>query len=95
MGRPALSIISARSTDCRKRFANTRTTGFRGTHGYTGKSMILLDEDNPEHLSQFTSHSEKVGHFEYPFALENFDIYYIQGLKVPLDDLWAHEKAWD
>jgi Dolichyl-phosphate-mannose-protein mannosyltransferase len=68
---------------------------FWGTHGYTGESMILLDEDNPEHLSQFTSHSEKVGHFEYPFALENFDIYYIQGLKVPLDDLWAHEKAWD
>ena len=57
--------------------------------------MILLDEDDPEHLAQVTAHSEKVGHFEYPYALENFDIYYIQGLKVPLDEIWAHEKIWE
>jgi hypothetical protein len=68
---------------------------FWGTHGYTGESMILLDEDDPEHLAQVTAHAEKVGHFEYPYALENFDIYYVQGLKVPLDEIWAHEKIWD
>lgn len=68
---------------------------FWGTHGYTGESMILLDEDDPERLAQITTHSEQVGHFEYPYALENFDIYYIQGLKVPLDEIWAHEKLWD
>jgi len=68
---------------------------FWGTHGFTGESMILVDEGDPEHLAQLTSHSEKAGHFEYPYALENFDIYYIQGLKVPLDEIWAHEKNWD
>ena len=68
---------------------------FWGTHRYTGESMILVDEGNPEHLAEITSHSEKAGHFEYPYALENFDIYYIQGLKVPLDEIWAHEKDWD
>ncbi len=57
--------------------------------------MILVDEGNPEHLAEITSHSEKAGHFEYPYALENFDIYYIQDLKVPLDEIWAHEKNWD
>jgi hypothetical protein len=68
---------------------------FWGTHGYSGESVIVVDEGDPEHLAQLTSHSEKAGHFEYPYALENFDIYYIQGLKVPLEEIWAHEKNWD
>ena len=68
---------------------------FWGTHGYTGESMILVDENDPRHLAEIASHVEKAGHFEYPYALENFDIYYIQGLKVPLDEIWAHEKNWD
>ena len=66
-----------------------------GTHGYTGESIIVMGEGDPEHLAQITAHSEKVGHFEYPYALEDFDIYYVQGLKVPLQQLWQHEKNWD
>ena len=27
---------------------------------------------------------KRLGHFEYPYALENFDIWYAQGLKVNL-----------
>ena len=68
---------------------------FWGTHGYTGESMILVDEGDPVHLAEITSHVEKAGHFEYPYALESFDIYYIRGLKVPLEEVWAHEKNWD
>jgi len=68
---------------------------FWGTHGSTGESMILVDEGDSEHLAPITSHVEKVGHFEYPYALEHFDIYYIQGLKVSLEEIWAHEKNWD
>jgi Dolichyl-phosphate-mannose-protein mannosyltransferase len=66
-----------------------------GTHGYTGESIIVVNEDNPEHLKQISEHAEKVGHFEYPYALENFDIWYVKGLKVNLHDVWEHEKTWD
>ena len=67
-----------------------------GTHGYTGESIIVVNEGrNGEHLKQISEHAEKVGHFEYPYALENFDIWYAQGLKVNLHDIWEHEKSWD
>jgi len=66
-----------------------------GTHGYTGESIIILGEGNPEHLAQITEYSVKAGHFEYPYALENFDIYYARGLKIPLQTIWEHEKNWD
>jgi hypothetical protein len=67
-----------------------------GTHGYTGESIIVVNEGNEgKHLKQISEHAEKVGHFEYPYALENFDIWYAQGLKVNLHDIWEHEKDWD
>jgi hypothetical protein len=66
-----------------------------GTHGYTGESMILLGEGDPEHLKQIAEHAENMGHFEYPYALENTDIWYIRGLKGNLHDFWEHEKNWD
>lgn len=67
-----------------------------GTHGYTGESIIVVNEgNNGEHLKQISEHAEKVGHFEYPYALENFDIWYAQGLKVSLHDIWEYEKDWD
>jgi hypothetical protein len=66
-----------------------------GIHGYTGESMILLGEGRPEHLKQITERAEDMGHFEYPYALENTDIWYIQGLKLNLHDVWEHEKNWD
>lgn len=67
-----------------------------GIHGYTGESIIVVDEGNEgRHLKQISEHAEKVGHFEYPYALENFDIWYAQGLKVNLHDIWEHEKNWD
>jgi len=67
-----------------------------GTHGYTGESIIVVNEGNEgRHLKQISEHAEKVGHFDYPYALENFDIWYAQGLKVNLRDIWEHEKDWD
>ena len=66
-----------------------------GTHGYTGESIIVMGEGDPEHLAQISEHSEKVGHFDYHYALENFDIYYVRGLKVPLQLLWQHGKHWN
>ena len=67
-----------------------------GIHGYTGESIIVVNEGrNGEHLKQISDYAEKVGHFEYPYALENFDIWYARGLKVNLHDIWEHEKDWD
>jgi len=67
-----------------------------GVHGYTGESIIVVHEGNEgRHLKQISEHAEKVGHFEYPYALEDFDIWYAQGLKVSLHDIWEHEKHWD
>jgi hypothetical protein len=67
-----------------------------GVHGYTGESIIVVNEGNEgKHLKQISEHAEKVGHFEYPGALENFDIWYAQGLKISLHDVWEHEKDWD
>ena len=67
-----------------------------GTHGYTGESIIVVNEGNEgKHLKQISEYAEKVGHFEYPYALENFDIWYAQGLKVNLHEIWEHEKDWD
>ena len=66
-----------------------------GIHGYTGESIIVVAEDNPEHLKSITEHAEWAGHFEYPYALEKFDIWYARGLKISLHDVWEHEKDWD
>ncbi len=65
-----------------------------GPHGYTGESMILVGEGRPEHLPQYFAHVEKLGSFEYPLALERTDIYWGQGLKWNLRDIWGELKRW-
>jgi hypothetical protein len=56
--------------------------------------MLLIGEGRPEHLPQYFAHVEKVGHFEYPLALEETDIYWGQGLKWNLKDVWPEIKRW-
>jgi hypothetical protein len=65
-----------------------------GPRDYTGESMLLIGEGRPEHLPQYFAHVEKVGHFEYPLALEETDIYWGQGLKWNLKDIWPEIKRW-
>jgi 4-amino-4-deoxy-L-arabinose transferase-like glycosyltransferase len=65
-----------------------------GLHGSQGESMILLDEGRPEHLADIFEHVEKVGRFDVPYALERFDIYWGQGLKPNLHDVWQNERQW-
>ncbi len=65
-----------------------------GPRGYTGESMLLIGEGHPELLPQYFAHLEKVGHFEYPLALEETDIYWGQGLKYNLRDVWDQVKRW-
>ena len=65
-----------------------------GPGGYSGESMLLIGEGRPEHLPQYFAHVEKVGHFEYPLALEETDIYWGQGLKWNLQQIWEDTKRW-
>ncbi len=65
-----------------------------GPRQYTGESMLLLGEGEPETLPQKFARVEKVGHFEYPLALEYTDIYWCQGLKWNLQQDWQKVKRW-
>jgi len=65
-----------------------------GPRGYTGESMLLIGEGHPERLPQYFAHVEKVGHFEYPLALEETDIYWGQGLHWKLQDIWDKVQRW-
>ncbi len=67
-----------------------------GTHGYTGESMIVMDGNRGRLEQQFAS-VRKVAHVEHPYSMpyEHFDVYYCQGLKQPLSQLWPRLKNWD
>ncbi len=65
-----------------------------GPRQYTGESMILIGEGEPELLPQKFAHVEKLGYFHYPMALEETDIYWGQGLKWNLQEVWPEVKRW-
>lgn len=69
---------------------------FWGPRGYTGESVIVLD-DSKDRLEQFFASVRKVAHVSHPYSMpyEHFDVYYCQGLKEPLSDLWPKLKNWD
>ena len=66
-----------------------------GPRDYTGESMIVLD--NPrERLEANFREVEKAGRVEHPYSMpyEHFDIFYCQGLKQPLKEMWPAVKNW-
>jgi Dolichyl-phosphate-mannose-protein mannosyltransferase len=67
-----------------------------GPRGYTGESMIVLD-DNQERLKQLFTRVRKVAAVYHPYSMpyEHFDVFYCQGLKEPLSQLWPQLKHWD
>jgi 4-amino-4-deoxy-L-arabinose transferase-like glycosyltransferase len=66
-----------------------------GPRGYTGESMIVLD-DTQEVLERLFTHVEKVAHVEHPYSMpyEHFDVYYCSGLRGSLQELWPRLKRW-
>jgi len=56
---------------------------------------VLNEGNEGKHLKQISKHAETAGHFEYLYALENFDIWYAQALNVNLHDIGEYEKDWD
>ena len=67
-----------------------------GPRGYTGESMIVMD-DSQEALEKLFASVRKVAHFSHPYSMpyEHFDIYYCQGLKQPMRELWPLTKRRD
>jgi len=73
-----------------------QTYWFWGPRGYTGESMIVMD-DNETTLERRFASVLKVAHVSHPYSMpyQHFDIYYCQGLKEPLSQLWPRVKNWD
>jgi hypothetical protein len=67
-----------------------------GPRGYTGESMIVLD-DRKERLEELFANVRKVGHVDHPYSMpyEHFDVFYCQGMKRPLSELWPQLKHWN
>ena len=66
-----------------------------GPRGYTGESMIVMG-DRQAILEAKFAHVEKRAHVANPYAMpyEHIDIFYCQGLKWPLSEIWPKVKNW-
>jgi hypothetical protein len=66
-----------------------------GPRGYTGESMIVMD-DRQSQLEELFRQVRKVAHVSHPYSMpyEHFDVFYCQGLKRPLAELWPKVKNW-
>ncbi len=67
-----------------------------GPRGYTGESMIVLD-DRRENLERIFASVEKVGHVYHPYSMpyQRFDVFWCRGMKQPLPEMWPKLKKWD
>jgi len=67
-----------------------------GSRGYTGESMIILD-DRQSTLERLFDHVEKVAHVEHPYSMpyQHFDVFYCRGMKKSMRELWPEIKKWD
>ena len=67
-----------------------------GPRGYTGESVIVMD-DRRERLEQLFTSVQQVGTVYNPYSMpyEHFDVFYCRGLKWPLKELWPKLKNWD
>lgn len=66
-----------------------------GPRGFTGESVILLDDDPDPDRELWTS-LQKVDERFHPYAMpyENTPIFHGRGLKTPLAELWPKVKHW-
>ena len=67
-----------------------------GPHGCTGESVIVLDDREEVLAAQYAS-VRKAAHVYHPYSMpyNHFDVYYCQGLKVRVDEVWPRLKRWD
>jgi len=67
-----------------------------GPRRYTGESMIVMD-DRPERLSEIFTSFRKVAEVSHPYSMpyQHFAVYYCEGIRQPLNELWPQLKKWD
>jgi 4-amino-4-deoxy-L-arabinose transferase-like glycosyltransferase len=67
-----------------------------GPRGYSGDSMIVMD-DRQERLEELFREVKKVARVSHPYSMpyQHFDVYYCQGIRMPIGDLWPKIKSWD
>ncbi len=67
-----------------------------GPRGYTGESMIVLG-DNQQTLERIFEHVEWRAHVAHRYSMpyQHIDIFYCQGMKQPLAEVWPKLKKWD
>jgi Dolichyl-phosphate-mannose-protein mannosyltransferase len=67
-----------------------------GPRGYTGESMIVMD-DTQQGLEPLFASVRKVAHVDHPYSMpyQHFDIFYCQGMHPPLAELWPRVKRWN
>lgn len=69
---------------------------FWGPRGYTGESVIVMD-DRRETLENYFASVEKVARVYHPYSMpaQHFDVFYCRGLKWPLEQFWPKLKSWN
>jgi hypothetical protein len=67
-----------------------------GPRGYTGESMIVMD-DRVENLEKLFSSVRKAASVFHPYSMpyQHFDVFYCQGLHPPLAEFWPRVKRWN
>lgn len=67
-----------------------------GPRGYTGESMIVMD-DRKENLDRLFTNVEKVAdvYHSYSMPYQRFEVFYCRGMHPPLAELWPRLKKWD
>ncbi len=67
-----------------------------GPRGYTGESMIVLDDKREELEPLFTS-VKKVARVDHPYSMpyQHFDVFYCQGMHPPLGEMWPRLRRWN
>jgi len=67
-----------------------------GPHGCTGESVIVMAGRRESLDPQYAS-VRVAAHVEHPYSMpyEHFDVYYCQGLKRPVSEVWPRVKNWD
>ena len=53
--------------------------------------------ERPERLAEIFTTFRKVAHVTHQYSMpyQHFDVYYCQGMKQPLSELWPRVKNWD
>jgi len=66
-----------------------------GPRGYMGESMIVMG-DNQRRLEQLFREVKKVAYVTHPYSMphSHFDVFYCQGMKMTMSELWPRIKNW-